>query len=173
MQLGWMNRNSSLLPCCGKTADLDRTISLPSLAQQLELASVYFQRCHNQPYCYFHERSFYRRLRDNSLPPFLVLAVLATAARFTASVTTSVPTSILGRPDEELADVYAQRSWAIIMRQTMASSFHVHLHFVQATNLLAVIDFTSECGRRKQFNSFPQDYADTQLLQVDMSAKAG
>lgn len=76
------------------------------------------------------------------MPPFLILAVLATAARFTASD----PVSDSESPGEGRADLYAQRSWAIIMRQTMASGYSVHLHFVQATNLLAVIDFTSESG---------------------------
>lgn len=124
----------------GDFADLNRTTALPSLAEQLELARVYFQRCHNQPYCYFHERSFYRRLQDNSLPPFLILAVLATAARFT----TSTPVARSESSEEVHTDMYARCSWAIIMRQTMASGYIVHLHFVQATNLLAVIDFTSE-----------------------------
>lgn len=120
--------------------DFDRTTSLPSLAEQLELSGVYFRHCHNQPYCYFHERSFYRRLRDNTLPPFLILAVLATAARFTASV----PGSHTESPEEGRADVWAQCSWAIISRFTMSSGFCVCLRLVQATNLLAVIDFTSE-----------------------------
>jgi hypothetical protein len=121
---------------------MDRTASLPSLAQQLQYTNVYFQRCHNQPYCYFHERLFYRRVRDKSLPPYLILAVLATAARFTPSVALASSED----SDEEFADVYARRSWAIIMQQTIVSGYHVHLHLVQATNLLAVIDFTSECS---------------------------
>lgn len=119
--------------------DSYRTASLPSLTEQLGLVNVYFQHCHNQPYCYFHERSFYRRLRENSLPAFLVLAVLATAARCRTSLSTSASDST----EEDLADSYARSSWSIIMQQTMASGYHVHLHLVQATNLLAVIDFTS------------------------------
>lgn len=129
---------------------MKRAASLPSLAQQLEYADVYFKRCHNQPYCYFHERSFFRRLKDQSLPCYLVLAVLATAARFTPSVTLSSSEG----SHEESADLYAQSSWAIIMQQMMASSYHVHLHLVQATNLLAVVDFTSERSRPKTRLSF-------------------
>lgn len=120
--------------------DFNRARSLPSLAEQLELIGVYFRHCHNQPYCYFHERSFYRRLRDNTLPPFLILAVLATAARFTASD----PGSRTQSPEEGRADMYAQCSWDIISRLIMSSGFCVCFHLVQATNLLAVIDFTSK-----------------------------
>lgn len=127
--------------------DSGRTLALPSLTEQLEFASVYFQHCHNQPYCYFHERSFCRRLREDSLPPFLVLAVLATAARFRVSRSTSASHS----PREDLADAYAQGSWSIIMQRTMTSGYHVHLHLVQATNLLAVIDFTSGSSYLKIF----------------------
>jgi len=138
-------------------ADFNRATSLPNLTEQLELAKIYFQHCHNQPYCYFHERSFYRRLRDNSFPTFLILAVLATAARFTASVSISNLESSEG----ERADVYAQRSWAIIMQQTMASGYDVHLHLVQATNLLAVVDFTSKST--VALDSSLQDRPDTPL----------
>lgn len=149
--------------------DFNRTTSLPSLAEQLDLTGVYFRHCHNQPYCYFHERSFYRRLRDDTLPPFLILAVLATAARFTASV----PGSRTEIPEEGRADVYAQCSWAIISRLTMSSGFCVCLRLVQATNLLAVIDFTSEFDSSGTAFASHENVLTSKLPQTDRSARAG
>ena len=118
---------------------LARTLPLPDLQERLRFANVYFQRCHNQPYCYFQERSFYRRLRDGALPSYLVFAVMSTAARFMDESSSSTTL-----PGKGLAYTYARSSWAIILQNTMTSGDHVQLHLVQAVNLLAVIDFTSE-----------------------------
>lgn len=117
----------------------DSVLPLPSTIEQLQSANVYFQRCHNQPYCYFTERSFYRRLEDEALPSYLIFAVMATSARF-------LPTSESTPTNEELASRYARCSWSLIARQSTSANEYLQLHLVQAINLLAVIDFTSECA---------------------------
>jgi hypothetical protein len=69
--------------------------------------------------------------------------------------------------------VYAQCSWAIISRLTMSSGFCVCLRLVQATNLLAVIDFTSEFDSSGTAFASHENVLTSKLPQTDRSARAG
>lgn len=104
---------------------------------QLRAADTYFERCHNQPYCYFEEKLFRRRLADGLIPVHLVFAFLATAARFSDD-------PALKSTDEETIDHYAKKAWSEILQRSLASDEPPAVHLVQTTNLLAVIDFTGE-----------------------------
>ncbi|KAF4963728.1 hypothetical protein FSARC_8276 [Fusarium sarcochroum] len=82
-------------------------VERPQLHTLLFAADVYFRFCHNQPYSLFHEPTFRRRLKNDSLPDYLVWAFLSAARRFS-----SLPVAQLKSVDD--ASVYAARSWEFI-----------------------------------------------------------
>ncbi|KJZ77048.1 hypothetical protein HIM_03369 [Hirsutella minnesotensis 3608] len=57
--------------------------ALPSKDVQGHLAEVFFDNVYGQAYHLLHKPSYMRKLRNNALPPVLVLSVCAVAARFT------------------------------------------------------------------------------------------
>lgn len=57
--------------------------ALPPTELQLHLAEVFFDCVYGQSYLLLHKPSFMRKLKSNSVPPVLMLAVCAIAARFT------------------------------------------------------------------------------------------
>ncbi|QSZ34780.1 hypothetical protein DSL72_007638 [Monilinia vaccinii-corymbosi] len=59
---------------------------LPSLELQEHLAEVFFESVYGQTYHLLHKPSFMRKLKDKTLPPVLILAVCACAARFSEHV---------------------------------------------------------------------------------------
>lgn len=60
------------------------TESLPSRELQLHLAEVYFDFVYGQGYHLLHKPSFIRKLEAGQVPPVLILAVCAIAARFSS-----------------------------------------------------------------------------------------
>ena len=56
--------------------------SLPPQHIQEHLAEVFFDSCYGQSYLLLHKPSFMRKLRAGTVPPVLILAVCAIAARF-------------------------------------------------------------------------------------------
>ncbi|RAL59468.1 hypothetical protein DID88_006584 [Monilinia fructigena] len=59
---------------------------LPSLELQEHLAEVFFESIYGQTYHLLHKPSFMMKLKDEALPPVLVLSVCACAARFSDHV---------------------------------------------------------------------------------------
>jgi hypothetical protein len=94
----------------------------------------YFRHCHNQPYSFFHEVSFRQSLERGLLPDHLVLAVLASAARFSSDPFFCDP--------HESAAQYANRSWKAIVVSYLAHNQAAHVQTVQTITLLAIFDFT-------------------------------
>lgn len=69
------------------------------------------------------------------MPDFLLLAFVATAARYSKL-------HFLEDCKEQAIEIYARTAWNIILRQAFSSDQGLDLHAVQATNMLAIIDFT-------------------------------
>ena len=111
---------------------------VPALPILKALTDIYFASCQNQPYSHFHERSFRQRLKDGSLPEYLLLAFVATAARYSSH-------EFFENRQSEAIETYARTAWLIVLKQVFSSEQGLDLHAVQATNLLAVIDFTGNC----------------------------
>lgn len=109
-------------------------LSIPVL---LSILDAYFQHCHNQPYSFFHEGNFRQRLSDGTLPQHLLLAVLASAVRFSAE-------PVFEGKTFEAAVAYANRSWKSVVSTCFAASRVTDLQTVQTITLLSIFDFTGE-----------------------------
>ena len=96
---------------------------------------VYFTYCHNQPYSYFHEETFRRKVTEGLVPEYLLFAVLAMALRFSTD-------PYWQGMQAGAADAYASASWKLIVSQQLIQEDGMNLQVVQAANILAVIDFT-------------------------------
>ena len=100
-----------------------------------DLIDVYFARVQNQPYSFFHERSFREKLALNSLPEFLIFAVLASALRFSSN-------PYYGESQSEAIKLYASESWKLIVSVWFGPESDPDIHICQAMTLLSIIDFT-------------------------------
>ena len=96
---------------------------------------AYFTFVQNQPYSFFHEETFRRRLAENELPDHLVLAVVASAVRFCDNPLLPVDT-------HELAVSYANKSWKSVVSNCFSTSTAANVAIVQTIALLALFDFT-------------------------------
>ncbi|KAF2971669.1 hypothetical protein GQX73_g1849 [Xylaria multiplex] len=94
---------------------------------------TYFQYCHCQPYCYFQEENFRQGFSENTLPPWLLLAVIATAIGFSNNE------ALWGRHNGA-SDYFASVAWKDISDRMFQEDF-MTIHTVQAANMLSVIDF--------------------------------
>ncbi|KAN0091869.1 Fungal specific transcription factor domain containing protein [Hyaloscypha variabilis] len=101
-----------------------------------DLIDVYFARVQNQPYSFFHERSFREKLALNSLPEFLIFAVLASALRFSSN-------PYYGESQSEAIKLYASESWKLIVSVWFGPESDPDIHICQAMTLLSIIDFTA------------------------------
>lgn len=115
----------------------DKFTSLPSSEIIQSLINTYFLSCHCQPYCYFHEASFRGRVAGNTLPTWLLLAVLATASEFSDE-------PFFQGQQTTAADSYASMAWRDISDNLFQEDDFMDLNAVQATNLLSVIDFSGK-----------------------------
>lgn len=118
------------------------SVTLPPVEIIVSTVNLYFDHCHNQPYCFFHEETFRQQLTDNTLPEYLVLAVLAMALRFSQE-------SFFVNDDLHTAKNYAYKAWKEVVRQSFESEEGLNHHLVQAATLLAIQDFT---GRSPHFS---------------------
>lgn len=109
--------------------------ALPYQAVLLSLIDIYFNCCHNQPYTYFHERTFRNRFEEGVLPDYLMYALAATACRFSEH-------EFYKDRQAEAIEAYASASWAHIFEHSFTSGDSLEIHMVQATSMLAVVDFT-------------------------------
>lgn len=101
------------------------------------LVDSFFLHVHNQPYSYFHEQTFRDRLAYGLLPKCVVFAVLASALRF--SDVENFRGSI-----HEATEAYAREAWLSILSDHMTAENSLNLYVAQATNMLAIIDFTGQ-----------------------------
>jgi hypothetical protein len=109
--------------------------TVPPLSVLEAMADVYFTSCHNQPYCFFLETSFRQHLIEDSLPDYLLMAFVATSARYSSH-------AYFENRQSEALDSLAKMAWHIVLKQVFSSEQGLDLHAVQATHMLAVIDFT-------------------------------
>lgn len=100
---------------------------------------LYFDHCHNQPYCFFHEETFRKQLSNNELPEYLILAVLVMALRFSHE-------SFYVNNDHHTAARYASEAWKEVVRQSFEFEENLDYRLVQAATLLALHDFTCNCS---------------------------
>jgi hypothetical protein len=105
----------------------------------LATVDVFFQYCHNQPYSFFHEENFRKRLSAGQIPDHLLYAVLATAIRF------SYHPFFEGRTNEA-AVAYANRSWKSIVASCFLGGEGADIRTVQTITLLGIFDFTGRFG---------------------------
>ncbi len=103
--------------------------SFPSSSQIQAAVDEFFLHSHNQPYSFFHEFNFRSRLAAGLLPDYLLLAVVASADRFSEDGTRG-----------QIGHSCAQRSWDLVSKQ-LDSDTQPDLTTVQATTLLAIFDF--------------------------------
>ncbi|KAK9438397.1 hypothetical protein VB005_07957 [Metarhizium brunneum] len=122
-------------------SDKKKFSQLPPVPVLKSLADVYFSNCQNQPYCFFHENHFRRRLIAGDLPHYLLLAFAATAARYSSH-------DYFRGSELEAVEGLARAAWIIILDQVFATEPSPdNVAAAQATSLLAIIDFTA--GRHR------------------------
>jgi hypothetical protein len=85
--------------------------SLPPLHLQEHLAEVFFDCIYGQSYLLLHKPSFMRKLKTGSVPPVLMLAVCAIAARF------STHPQVSGEPAFLRGDAWATPARAIVEKR--------------------------------------------------------
>jgi Fungal specific transcription factor domain len=108
---------------------------LPPTEVRGSLVDLYFARVHNQPYSFFHEQSFRQRLALNSIPDFLLFAVLASAMRFSSD-------PYYGDASTEAMKSYASESWKLIVSVWFGPESDPDIYICQAVTMLSIIDFT-------------------------------
>ena len=96
---------------------------------------TFFTHVHNQPYSFFQEASFRLKLDSNLLPRCLVLAVLASAVRFSTH-------DFYAEKTQEATEIYARESWLTVLRDHLTVEENMSLSVVQTMNMLAVTDYT-------------------------------
>lgn len=111
-------------------------MQLPPEPVVRSVLQTYFLRCHNQPYAYFRPEYFYWKLDNGEIPEYLLMAMTALAARF------STDPFFEGR-HAEIVEGYARTAWNEIFEKSFTEDYVLDIHAVQATHLLAVVDFTS------------------------------
>lgn len=109
--------------------------TLASKEVLLAVVDAFFTYCHNQPYSFFHEGNFRRGLSQGSLPEHLLLAVLASAVRFSRH-------AYFNGRWYEAAVGYANRSWKSVVSSCITVSRTADVSIVQTIALLALFDFT-------------------------------
>jgi len=110
---------------------------IPDRETLRSMIDVYFRACHDQPYRYFHRETFERKLEQESIPSYLLLAIAATAVRFSHD-------ALLQGHQREAMDSYARRAWEDIVNQSFLDDHNLTIHTVQAANMLGVIDFVGK-----------------------------
>lgn len=101
----------------------------------LTVIDTYFTYCQNQPYSFFHEGNFRRRLAEGSVPRHLILAVLASAIRFSSHP------YFVGRTQDTSVE-YANWSWKSVVSNCFTAGAAADIQIVQTIALLALFDFT-------------------------------
>ncbi|EXJ71021.1 uncharacterized protein A1O5_06014 [Cladophialophora psammophila CBS 110553] len=114
--------------------------SLPDVSIFRSLVEVYFQRCHNQPYSFFHEEMFRHDYEAGLLPEYLMYAFAAAACRFSDH-------DFYQQRRDEAIDAYAQSSFGQIFEHSFSVSDSLEPWMAVSLSILAVVDFAA--GRPK------------------------
>jgi len=111
--------------------------SFPPFEVKLALIDLYFTHCHNNPYSLFHERQFRHNFHSGHLKNHLLLAVMASAARF-------ADVAMLGRDALEMAVYFADCAWQTASLDCFSGSMDTDIITVQTITLLSLFDFTGQ-----------------------------
>ncbi|ETI26971.1 hypothetical protein G647_10070 [Cladophialophora carrionii CBS 160.54] len=114
--------------------------SIPDHQMFRGLIDVYFERCHNQPYAYFHEDMFRQDYEAGLLPEYLLYAFGATACRFSDH-------PFYRERRSEAIEAYAQASFGQIFEHYFSDAEILEVYMVIALAMLAVVEFSA--GRPK------------------------
>lgn len=106
--------------------------SIPPTPILHAVVDAYFDHVHNNPYSHFQEARFRQRLNSNLLPRCLLLAVLASAVRF------STHQYYEGRT-HEASEPYAKESWLSVLSDHLTMEDNLNVHVVQTLNLAHVV----------------------------------
>lgn len=103
----------------------------------MAVIDAYFHYCHNQPYSFFHEENFRRRLRAQIIPKHLVLTIVATAVRF-------CPHPYFAKRVHGASVDYANMAWKLIVADCFTVGKVAEVSTVQTVALLGLFDFTGK-----------------------------
>jgi hypothetical protein len=112
--------------------------SLPDKQMFQSLIDIYFERCHNQPYSFFHEEMFRHDYESGVLPDYLLYAFAATACRFSDH-------DFYRQRWTEAIDIYAQDSFSQILEYSFSDAEVLEVYMVVALAMLAVVEFSGKC----------------------------
>ncbi|KIW16278.1 hypothetical protein PV08_06329 [Exophiala spinifera] len=115
-------------------------LSLPYPELLRSLVDVYFERCHNQPYAYFHQESFRYDYDSGVLPDYLLYALAATACRFSDH-------DFYRNKWSDAIDSYAQASFTQILERYFSDADSLQVDMIVALSMLATVEFAA--GRPK------------------------
>ncbi|KAK1704218.1 fungal-specific transcription factor domain-containing protein [Colletotrichum lupini] len=134
---GLVNQSSPNMSTWRSGSSQSQTFStFPPDSVTQSLVDTFFQWCHNQPYSYFHEGSFRQKLADGQLSKCVLLAVLASSLRFSEH-------EYYRDNRSNAIEAYAREAWLSVLGDHMTVEDSCHLEVAQATNILAIIDFTA------------------------------
>ena len=102
-----------------------------------DIITSYFTYCHNQPFSFFHEQTFRKRLTEGTLTSHLLLAVLCHGLRYSNHWHQS-------NRNPSTAEDYADQSWKSVISQCLYDREATDLATVQTITLLAIFDFTGK-----------------------------
>lgn len=101
------------------------------------LIDSFFTSCQNQPYSFFHEGHFRNRFETADIPRHLVLAIMATALRFSTH-------PYFAKSFQNTAVAYANQSWRAVVTDCLMTSRSLDVDLVQTLGLLSLFDFTGK-----------------------------
>lgn len=110
-------------------------LELPEPSMFEALIDIYFDRCHNQPYVYFHEEMFRADYQSGRLPQYLLFAFAATACRF-------YDHDFYRDRRTEAIDTYSRVSFAQIFDPTFSDTDDLEVYMVVALAMLALIEYS-------------------------------
>ena len=101
------------------------------------MVDTFFDYCHNQPYSFFHEGKFRGHIVQQTIPTHLLLAVMASAVRFSCH-----PYFVGGTHEASVG--FANRAWKSVVSDCFTTGKAAEVSIVQTIALLALFDFTGE-----------------------------
>jgi hypothetical protein len=116
--------------------------SLPDQQMFRSLIDIYFERCHNQPYAYFHEEMFRNDYEAGLLPEYLLYAFAATACRFSDH-------NFYRDRQQDAIDAYAHASFSQIFEHSFSDAEILEVYMVTALSMLAVVEFAGKSRGRE------------------------
>ncbi|KAF2403672.1 hypothetical protein EJ06DRAFT_527274 [Trichodelitschia bisporula] len=160
--------NGKELPIKGQDSDEKRLLvegaeALPSKEIQMHLAEVYFEYVYGQAYPLLHKPSFLRKLAAGTVPPVLILAVCAIAARFSDHPAVRTEPAFL-----------RGENWASVAREIALKRYDTpNITILLVYILLGLHEFgTCQGGRSWMFGGMAQRMAFALQLHMDLDHKS-